>query len=281
MLLTLSFLFAKIDYFGAIKFVGVAIAVAVIGFALLGATIACFDKRPVDLTQLMTLEQYENAIGADPGDVHPMSEDEFLSIDAPTPQDVSGMVWGFMRTVCERGEAFTEGTFVFEGENGQAIYDKLLSINGVYERESSHYKDRIQVSMGLDVPDEYMMPANKRTILFGLADTQDGHKTFFIKPENYGADLRGSFDSWDKAAHCFHHTREFIFAQYVKIMRPGYDDLPGTAKERIPHEWSVGSIFGWGSLTDEQKQDLVDRGLAKNEWLQDPYRTGREVYIKL
>lgn len=260
----------------ATPYVAAAIATAIIGAALLGAFSACFEKKaPVNLS----FNEYVQTYGGCTSSVTLISPEEFLNIENPTQKDVSGMVWGMMKNACEKGEGFTEGTFVLEGEQAQAIYDKLNGIKGAYSRASSHYKGRCDKSMGLDFSNEFILPASKRTILFGLADTHDNKKTLFIKPENWGADLH--INSLDKLEHCVHHTVEFVFAQYVKIIRPGYDDVPGTAKERIPHKWSANSKFGWAALTEKEKQSLVDRVLAKEEWKQDAYRTGREVYIRL
>lgn len=257
-------------------YVAAAIAIAIIGAALLGAFSACFEKKtPVGLS----FEEYQKAIGPIPKNIELIDPDQFLAIENPAQHDVSGLVWALMKRTCERGEGFTEGTFVLEGDKSQAIYDKIRGINGTYSRLSSHYVGRCDKSMGLDFPHESILPASKRTILFGLADTHDSKKTLFIKPENWGADHH--IDSFDKVNHFIHHSIEFVFAQYVKIIRPGYDDLPGTAKERIPHSWSANTKFGWANLTDEEMQHLVDQDLAKKEWKQDTYRTGREVYIRL
>lgn len=260
----------------ASPYVAIAIAVATVGAALLGAFSACFEKKtPTELS----FDEYQEVIGPIPSGVQITSGISlFLDTENPTQQDVSEMIWGLMANACATEEGFTEGTFVIESEKVQNIYDKLLKIEGAYERSSSHYVGRCDQSMGLDFPAELILPANKRTILFGLADTHDGKKILFIKPENWGADLK--INSLDKANHCLHHALEFLFAQYVKIMRPGYDDAPGTAKERIPHTWSANTKFGWASLTNEERRNLVARGLAKHDWLEDSFRTGREVYIR-
>lgn len=140
--------------------------------------------------------------------------------------------------------------------------------------------------MGLDfASNDGALPAGKRTILFGLAETHDQRQVLFIKPENWGADHRhrlGSFKSYEKIKHFINHTLQFFHAQYVKIIRPGYDDRPGTAKERIPHNWSaVDGKFGWAQLSKAKKGNLIKNGLANKAWMNDKYRTGREVYVKI
>lgn len=263
----------------SVPYVALSITIATVAAAVFGAIKGIFEK---EVKGLLNFKDYQKNYGVKPLHINSTSPQDFLKIASPTLDDACGLLWGLTKEACKRGESFTEGTFVLEGDQAKEIYEKLRSIDGSYRRHSSHFTGRgtKNPQMGLDFSKESKLPADKRTILFGIAKTDDDHEILFIKPENWGADNR-IFKSLQKANHFFNHTLQFFHAQYVKIMRPGYDDRPGTAKERIPHEWSVPSKFGWASLTDDQKQNLIDRHLAKEEWLNDRYRTGREVYIVL
>lgn len=243
------------------------IAVCTVAGAALGGIKASFEKPS---PENMDFEQFQKTYGAKPNDVAFISPDNFDA--AAGKKDVEGLLWYMMREACERGEAFTEGTFVIE-RSAREIYNILATVDGAYEKISSHYKGRITEGTrqrGLDF--ETPLLADKRTILFGLTDTHNGNQTLFIKPENWGADH--SIKNVGKLKHLVNHTIQFIHAQYVKIMRPGYDDQPNTAKERIPHAWGNVSEFGWAKLTAKQKADLIHQGLASEAWGQDTYRTG-------
>lgn len=265
----------------ASPYLAAAIGAVIVAAAIFGVCRGALEKQakgPV------TFKQLQEIFGSKPANVKMISPRRFANSKNPTKKQASGLIWHLTRTACRQGQSFTEGTFVLEGDDAKKLYDKLSGIEGAYERHSSHFKGRVQKNtpqMGLDFSSkDGTLPVGKRTILFGLADTNDGKQVLFIKPENWGADKR-IFKSPQKFKHFVNHTTQFLHAQYVKIMRPGYDDRPGTAKERIPHKWSGTDKFGWSSLSKAQKQTLIAQGLAKKAWKNDTYRTGREVYIKI
>jgi hypothetical protein len=123
-------------------------------------------------------------------------------------------------------------------EEDKKLYAFLMSAPGIYERASSHYVGRSKPSTGystwvtkssshygVDIENE-LMPANKRTILFGLVDaTPDGQKILFFKPENFGTQ-----GPWDLLSHAI----EFGESVGKKARAQGEDDLPGMQKERVP-----------------------------------------------
>ncbi len=262
----------------------ITISVCTIGAAIFGAIKAGFEKGAAGN---MDFEKYQQVYGNKPVDVKLITPTQFNLLENPTKKDVCGLMWNLTKEACDRGESFTEGTFVLEGDQARDIYHKLSKIDGAYDRHSSHFKGRVQENSpqnGLDFgSDSDVLPANKRTILFGLADTHDGNLVLFIKPENWGADHRiSSLRNFEKLKHFANHTLQFIHAQYVKVMRPGYDDRPGTAKERIPHKWKAANTkFGWAGLSETEKRTLIDNGSIPKAWLTDTYRTGQEVYIKM
>lgn len=259
-----------------------AIGATTVGTFVLGLFKAQFDKPSVDG---MTFKELQENYGVKPDNINLVEPKDFLNIQNPTREEVSGLVWSLTKTACDNGDSFERGTFVLEGVEVEDLYNKLQNVDGSYTRPSSHFKGRIadgKDQMGIDFNgDDEKLPVGKRTILFGLADTHDKKKVLFIKPESWGADH--NISSWSKARHFINHSLEFVHAQYVKAMRPGYDDRPGSAKERIPHSWKneAKTAFGWAQLSDKQKQNLVDSNLAKDSWLNDTYRTGREAYIKI
>jgi hypothetical protein len=262
--------------------VAAAMATAICVAALLGASRALFEMPRIH--PFHDFESFQETYGGMPAGIELVEPSEFLQIAQPTEKDVSGLIWQLTKTACESGDAFTEGCFVVESKQAQEIYTKLQSMEAAYSRRSSHFKgrgDKNHPQMGLDFSAAAALPASKRTILFGLAKTDDDQHVLFIKPENWGADHHlKSLKDTQKLTHFINHSLQFIHAQYVKIMRPGYDDRPGTAKERIPHNWKqVQNHYGWAGLSSDDKIQLIVDGLAKAEWLKDRYRTGREVYI--
>jgi len=240
--------------------VATSIAIAILGAFILGACKGYLKDEKRDLAQKQT--------GITPAN--------FVAIKNPPSDHAAHLIWGLMAIADGKGESFSEGSFVLEGNSARTIFDQLMTIPKVYSRRSSHFPGQCDKQYGLDFTT--CLPANKRTILFGMVNTHDGQQVLFIKPENWGANHQD-------LKHFANHTFDFIHAQYVKRLRPGYDDRPGTAKERIPHEWrqeiSTINHFGWSQLSTEQKESLISKGLAKETWKDDTYRTGREVYIKL
>ncbi len=262
----------------------ITIGVCTIAAAIFGAIKAGFEKES---SGKMNFDKYQQVYGNKPDDVNLITPNQFNLLGNPTKKDVCCLMWNLTKEACDRGESFAQGTFVLEGDQARDLHDKLSRIDGAYDRNSSHFKGRIQENAhqkGLDFGSGTdVLPANKRTILFGLADTHDGKQVLFIKPENWGADHRiSSLKNFEKLKHFANHTLQFIHAQYVKIMRPGYDDRPGTAKERIPHKWKAANTkFGWASLSEMEKEALIDNESVPKAWKADTYRTGQEVYIKM
>lgn len=265
-------------------YMAVAIVVVTLASAIFGACRAYFEKS---VSKELNFDTLQETFGAVPDGIDLISPHEFSKLANPTQRQVCGLIWHLTKTACDRGEGFTEGTFVLDGPHSEMIYSQLSALENSYSRHSSHFKGRTskeQPQMGLDFASkDGVLPVGKRTILFGLAETHDHKRVLFIKPENWGADHRfQSFKNFEKIKHFIHHTLQFFHAQYVKAMRPGYDDRPGTAKERIPHNWvKAKGKFGWGELSKAQKKHLIKNNLAKPYWINDKYRTGREVYIEI
>lgn len=266
-------------------YVAIAIAsVAALAF-ITGAIRAHYEKGSAEN---LDFQSFQDKFGAMPPKVIPQSPKEFLKLDHPTQNDACNLVWHLMKSACDHGDSFAQGTFVLEGMEAQGLYDKLSSIKESYTRESSHFKGRCALPQkGLDFSDKnFYLPGEKRTILFGLAKSHDNKTILFIKPENWGADHRFSSLLYGegKIKHFINHTFSFIHAQYVKILRPGYDDQPGSAKERIPHSWKSETNvnkFGWAALSLAEKDILIKKKLAKEAWKEDTYRTGQEIYLKI
>lgn len=258
------------------------LAVATISSVALGALNAIFENGSVGK---LDFDAFQKIYGNKPAEISLISPNEFSKIAKPTQKEAGGLVWYLTKVTCERGESFTEGNFVLEGKKAEYIYDQLSQIDGTYTRISSHFKGRIPKNIpqcGLDFKGG-ALPVGKRTILFGLANTHDGKKVLFIKPEYWGADHRiRALMHPEKLKHFINHSLHFLHSLYVKFMRPGYDDRPGTAKERIPHSWkNIHSIYGWAELSNQERQALIDQGLASQSWIYDCYRTGQESYTKI
>ena len=76
------------------------------------------------------------------------------------------------------------------------------------------------------------MPAEKRTILFGLITLFTiASKVLFFKPENFSPFLTTSH-GYDASGHLFELGR----SQYLKATSPGADEQPGMRKERVPDD---------------------------------------------
>lgn len=264
-------------------------AIAIAGVAALAFTVgairAHYEKGSA---QNLDFQLFQDKFGAMPPKVKPQSPKEFLELDQPTQKDACNLVWHLMQSACDNGDSFAQGTFVLEGDDAQNLYDKLSSIDESYTRHSSHFKGRCNLPQkGLDFSGKDLhLPCGKRTILFGIAKSHDDKVILFIKPENWGADhgISSLIHQEGKLKHFVNHTLDFIHAQYVKIMRPGYDDQPGSAKERIPHKWKSKihvDKFGWAALSQAEKEIFISEDLAKKAWLDDTYRTGQEVYLKI
>jgi hypothetical protein len=105
----------------------------------------------------------------------------------------------------DKGQQFTEGTFVIEDHSGR-LFAFLRSYPEVYMRRSSHFGEYRVKQYGLDIPrrsrSHMMFPRNKRHILFG----QLTPSLIFIKPENYGTSLSVPSDY-------IMHAKEYI--QYL------------------------------------------------------------------
>jgi len=110
-------------------------------------------------------------------------------------EKLAAVVWYLMFLAAEKGEGFTQGTFVVEDE-GMKLYEYLTrryDQNGYegdypYVRESSHFPELAEYPhRGLNIASDkgarIPLPANKRTVLFGKF--KEGNR-IFIKPEDFG-----------------------------------------------------------------------------------------------
>lgn len=174
------------------------------------------------------------------------------TIESGNHEDLLHFTWFLMYKAIEKQQGFDSGAFAIEDGN-QRLYQFLLKSKAsspVYARPSTHYANRSpKKHHGIDVFDE-LMPAKKRTLLFSMANNEDGSQFLFIKPENFSALISPStaFDVWM-------HTVELFAAQRNKLLYPGSDDEPNMRKERVPS----------AVLKDFEKLLNVQPGIDKTE----------------
>lgn len=150
-----------------------------------------------------------------------------------TEEVCTALTWYLVSLAIEKKQGFEEGTFVIEDPKDR-LYNFLLSSPIVYQRASSHYKERSSViQLGVDIFNG-KMPAHKRTLLFEKVHNPPyedmPEQVLFLKPENYSADIYNPKKAYDASMHLY----EFAVTQYNKIYYPGSDDFPNMRKERVP-----------------------------------------------
>lgn len=157
---------------------------------------------------------------------------------APSPQDVSDIIWTLMRLSIQKGQGFEEGAFIILDPECR-IYNYLMQMpEGAarYKRDSSHtvgkqsddvykkyfFKDTA-VQNGIDLDD---LPADKFTVVFDVLNKGKyaNQNAIFIKPENHG-----TATAWDWMMHAI----EFAVSLKNKLVA-GADEKPGMRKEHIP-----------------------------------------------
>lgn len=228
---------------------------------------------------------YADALNADRlAEIPQHTQQEFL-------QSVMAIGWHLYDLALQKGQGFTEGTFVIE-DQGFKLYNFLMKyskqqnpdIHGnlqdpllhmsnnpfAYSRDASHYvhlKNQfrsygIDVRFGLDQEAQPLLPALKRHILFGKI-AEDGDNLIYLKFENYGISKNDVVN----------HAKEYAAAQLAKNNAVagslrylasyfGYkietDSGQGRRKERIVPEFQIAfsDIINKEQSIDPEKKKL-------------------------
>lgn len=163
-------------------------------------------------------------------------------------QAITALTWFLMHIALKKGQGHEEGAFVIE-DAGDLLYNFLMNAKATGERPSSHFVGRSpawsgvakvvmasSAHMGIDILNG-RLPTHKRHLLFGKADSpqfivtnnQPPAQILFLKLESFSPYATTGY-GYDFAMHGF----ELCAAQFNKKFKPGSDDLPEMAKERIP-----------------------------------------------
>ena len=151
---------------------------------------------------------------------------------AEAQEELCNITWALMKQAIDDQQGFYEGTFVLEDPQN-FLFNYLKKNPGYYLRPSTHFEGRSDNNHGgVDVLNG-KMPAEKRTLLFGIIDNPPipniPKKLLFIKPENYSADPRVPLDY-------VLHGSELLKSKYNKFSNPKFDEGPGMRKERVPSD---------------------------------------------
>lgn len=163
-------------------------------------------------------------------------------------EGIASLMWFLMQLALNKGQGHEEGAFVIE-DHEDKLYHFLLKTKLTGDRPSSHFVGRSEPwgglsnvlmsssrHQGIDILNG-LLPASKRHILFGKVDspkflTGEGAppaQVLFIKLESFSPYTTTGY-GYDMTMH----GAELCIAQYNKKFKPGSDDLPEMAKERIP-----------------------------------------------
>jgi hypothetical protein len=182
-------------------------------------------------------------------------------------KELRALSWFLMSCAIQKGQGHQEGAFIIEDPH-KYFYDYLCKSPEVNTRDSTHLSGRTPTKQhGVDVLEG--MPANKRTILFEMADNPTFRddlpsQVLFLKLENYSP-----FATTAYGYDIVMHGVELIAAQYNKKFNPGFDDQPTMRKERVPAE----AVRNFNELIDIIQEDAI-----LSEKFQDP--TGSPLNLK-
>eukprot|EP01127_Copromyxa_protea_P011210 TRINITY_DN2802_c0_g1_i4.p1 TRINITY_DN2802_c0_g1~~TRINITY_DN2802_c0_g1_i4.p1 ORF type:complete len:857 (-),score=210.70 TRINITY_DN2802_c0_g1_i4:68-2638(-) len=137
----------------------------------------------------------------------------------PTQLHLISLFWYFMARAALYDELFTSGVFRVDDPDGK-IFDFMASVDGCYERISSHYPERFGETFslhgyqrGYDIKsDNARLPAMKRTMLFFRL----GDGTTVIKGEFAGCPpfWRKEFRTLSNAAEFTKHGVDFMSTRF-------------------------------------------------------------------
>jgi len=142
----------------------------------------------------------------------------------------------YYRTVCQ-GDQFEQGCFVVRNP-GNSLINFVLQCEGVYERKSTHFQDRLlptffkgkeQVTTyGIDISTEDTdnklgLPAGMRTLNFAPIKSLDGLDWAFFKPETWGLSDWGQFVG---------HAYSYVVTRPAHLFSSPHG--PNTRKEHVP-----------------------------------------------
>lgn len=209
---------------------------------------------------------------------------------------ITAVMWFLYAHGLLRGQEFKEGNIIIEDPGFKFLdfflqYAKRVNpeIYGTikdhpahvsnnpfaYPRESSHFKKQqnefrqygIDVRFDASAPTQKLMPPDKTTLLFGVADKQK--ERIFLKPENYGLFI-GDGALGHVSEYVTSLLRKKPEARAMGLVKESDDD-PSYRKERIPAEFlsDFAHALEKSNLPEEQKNELLL--LAKEEGIKSLY----------
>ncbi|CRX37712.1 hypothetical protein [Estrella lausannensis] len=289
----------------------------------LDAYVTCFEGQPsLEEARKLILEGQILLKNILTGDI--TSPEEYQE---GAEQAITALTWFLMHIALKKGQGHEEGAFVIEDE-GDLLYSFLMNAKAVGDRPSSHFIGRSpkwngvakvvmasSAHQGIDILNG-LLPTHKRHILFGKVDSpqflignsQPPVQVLFLKLESFSPYATTGY-GYDFAMHGI----ELCAAQFNKKFKPGSDDLPEMAKERIPAQtlkqfglivdaltslpqdvanalplneakqmakkWGVAYMHHFMRLVKQQGVELGDLDLMFEALDHLDRRTGREVYI--